>query len=150
MALSGRDVQTAEDRLQEALIRLHRQWDCIDQENNPFGYATTILRNLAKQDWRKSKRRVQEVSMEDVDAVELRQHIEKTVSQVEAKVLVQQAMSALTERESQVVFLRYYADMTEADTAAVLGISIGTVKSCASGAMKKMKKELVEPKGGGG
>lgn len=149
MALSNRDIETAEDRLQEALGKLYKQWNCLDQDGNPFGYATTILRNLAREDWRKSQRRVQEVLMEADDAAEVRHRIDST-GQVEAKVLAEQAMSALTKREFQVIFLRFKADMTEAETATVLGISVGTVKSCTSAAMKKMKKELVEPKGGGG
>ena len=149
MALSNRHVETAEDRLQEALERLYERWNSLDQEQYPFGYATEILRNLARADWRRSERRVKEVWMEADDAAEVRNQIDRT-GQVEAKILAEQAMSALTKRESQVIFLRYKADMTEAETAAALGISVGTVKSCANAAMKKMKKELVEPKGGGG
>jgi RNA polymerase sigma factor (sigma-70 family) len=42
------------------------------------------------------------------------------------------ALRSLTPREREVVVMRHYADMSEAEVAATLGVSLGTVRSTAS------------------
>ena len=50
------------------------------------------------------------------------------------------ALSALPARQRMVVVLRYYEDLTEAETAQALGISVGTVKSTTARALAKMRQ----------
>jgi RNA polymerase sigma factor (sigma-70 family) len=66
---------------------------------------------------------------------------------------VWQAIQQLPDRQRQVVVLRYYEDLSEADTADVLGISAGTVKSSLSRGLARLEQLLAEPAGrtpGGG
>lgn len=66
---------------------------------------------------------------------------------------VWQAIQQLPDRQRQVVVLRYYEDLSEADTADVLGISTGTVKSSLSRGLSRLEQLLAEPTGhatGGG
>jgi RNA polymerase sigma factor (sigma-70 family) len=57
------------------------------------------------------------------------------------------AVLKLPPRQRAVIALRYYEDLTEAETAEVLGCSVGTVKSQASRAMSKLR--LLVPSDGG-
>lgn len=59
---------------------------------------------------------------------------------VDARDELVRALAALTARERAVVVLRHYADMTEQQVAADLGISVGTVKSTASRAMARIRE----------
>jgi RNA polymerase sigma factor (sigma-70 family) len=54
---------------------------------------------------------------------------------------VRLALTALSPRERAVVVLRYYADMSEADTATALGIAAGSVKRYASDALAKLRTD---------
>jgi RNA polymerase sigma factor (sigma-70 family) len=54
----------------------------------------------------------------------------------------------LPERQRAVVVLRYYEDLTEAETAEVLGCSVGTVKSQAHDAIRALRRGLGEPQPG--
>lgn len=55
------------------------------------------------------------------------------------------ALAALPRREREVIVLRYYADLSEAQTAATLGLSVGSVKGYCSRGMAKLAARLKEP-----
>jgi DNA-directed RNA polymerase specialized sigma24 family protein len=66
---------------------------------------------------------------------------------VERRLLVRRALAALTPRQRAVVVLRYFEDLTERDAAAVLGVTVGTVKSQTHLALRRLREaapELVE------
>ena len=52
---------------------------------------------------------------------------------------LKQALDRLPARQRAVIVLRYYEDLTEAQTAQVLGVSVGTVKSQHSDALKRLR-----------
>jgi RNA polymerase sigma factor (sigma-70 family) len=52
---------------------------------------------------------------------------------------LQRAIARLPQRMRDAVMLRYYEDMTEAEVAEVLGVSLGTVKSTVSRAVAKLR-----------
>jgi RNA polymerase sigma factor (sigma-70 family) len=55
------------------------------------------------------------------------------------RVVLEQALAKLTRRQRAVIVLRYFEDMSEADTADLLGCSVGTVKSQTSHALKRLR-----------
>ncbi len=66
--------------------------------------------------------------------------------------LVQQALARLTAKQRAVVVLRYVEDLTEVEAAASLGVSVGTVKSQTSAALRRLREqapELMELRGEG-
>jgi RNA polymerase sigma factor (sigma-70 family) len=52
---------------------------------------------------------------------------------------VWRALRTLTLRERRVIALRFYEDLTEADTARLMGVAVGTVKSTTSRALGKLR-----------
>ena len=62
------------------------------------------------------------------------------------KLPTKSALSKLPKRQREVVALRYLADLTEADTASVLGVTVGTVKQHGRRALQAMRERLgVDP-----
>jgi len=121
-----------EDLLQAALERLVRHWGRVRGDKE--AYLRRILYHLAVDEWRSRRRRL-EVLVEveppgqpdGTDAIHLRQ------------VLVQ-ALASLPPRQRAVLVLRYWEQLTEAETAEVLGCSVGTVKSTASRGLARLRE----------
>lgn len=59
------------------------------------------------------------------------------------------AMLGLPARQRAALVLRFYEDRSEADTAALLGVPVGTVKSTVARGLERLRRELAEDDGGG-
>jgi RNA polymerase sigma factor (sigma-70 family) len=93
-----------------------------------------VLINANIDSWRRRRReQLVEQPPEPSDAVA------DVAEAVDQRTTVIRAMRALAPRERAVVVLRYYLDLSEADTAAELGVTVGTVKSTASRALAKLR-----------
>jgi len=136
--------EAAEDLLQETLERVYVAWPRVD---NPFAYARAALASRAANRWRDRARRreapltaVADVAQAGVDGSE-------RIAQRDELV---RALARLGPRQRAAVVLRYLEDLSEADTAAALGCSVGTVKSQTSRALARLRIVLDEPPGAGG
>ena len=130
------DWQHAEDLVQQALVTLARRWPEVG--TNPLGYAYRCLVRANIDRWRLVRRRPE---------VLLDPHAFSTVEPVngaallEDQLVVLAALRALPRRQRAIVVLRYLQDMSEADTAAALGISVGAVKSGASRGLATLRAQ---------
>jgi RNA polymerase sigma-70 factor (sigma-E family) len=131
--------QDAEDLLQEALLRLARSWSRIDRETPVDGYLRRTLINLRTSNWR--KRRIRSISVSDVP--EISAH-EAAIEDLPERQAIWLAPAELPPRMRAVLVLRFYEDLSEAESAAVLGCSVGTVKSQTSRALAKLRAALPE------
>jgi RNA polymerase sigma-70 factor (sigma-E family) len=127
------DQHRAEELVQETLARTYAAWPRI-RADDPGGYARRVLVNAKTDSWRRRRR---ERLVEDVG--ESRYPAPDVAEVVAYRAEIVAALRGLTARERVVVVLRYYADLSEADTAAELGVSLGTVKSTASRALAKLR-----------
>lgn len=121
------DWQHAEDLVQQALVALARRWS--DVGSNPLGYAYRCLVRANIDRWRVVRRRP-EVLLEP-QALPVGDPTGDP-SLLEDQLVVLAALRTLPQRQRAIVVLRYLQDLSEVDTAAALGISVGAVKSGAS------------------
>lgn len=128
----------AEDLLQTALAKTYLAWDRIEDQRALDGYVRRALVNTRTSQWR--KRRVDEYSCEELPEPEPVPGPDPAEQQA-VRDAVWQAVLALPDRQRAMVVLRYYEDLSEAQTAAVLGVSVGTVKSAVSRALAKLRED---------
>ena len=118
----------AEDLVQTALVKAVGVWRRI--EDAPDAYVRRILVNENISRWRRHRGR--EVLVERTP-----EQAGETPS--DDALVLRQALAALAPRQRAVVVLRYYEDLTERETAEVLGIAVGTVKSQARDALARLR-----------
>ncbi|MGH3346648.1 MAG: SigE family RNA polymerase sigma factor [Nocardioides sp.] len=128
------DVHDAEDLVQVALVKAAARWARI--ADHPEPYVRRILVRESVTRWR--RRRWRELPYETVP--DRAAHPVDSDS-VEA---LRRALDRLSARQRAVVVLRYYDDLTERQTADVLGISVGTVKSHARDALTRLRDIVPE------
>jgi RNA polymerase sigma-70 factor (sigma-E family) len=134
------DKPTAEDVVQDAFIGLFRGLDRLSDNDKALAYLRVSVVNRCRSVHRARR------------AAFLRPtHHETTVWSAEAAVLADeesrltlQAVSRLPARAREVIALRYYLDMPDAEIAATLGVSRGTVSSTASRALASLTHVLGE------
>jgi RNA polymerase sigma factor (sigma-70 family) len=73
-----------------------------------------------------------------------RQHVDATHHDpdVSERERLRAALGSLRPEQRAAIVLRYFEDLSEADTAQALGVAVGTVKSMVSRGMEKLRKEL--------
>ena len=127
------DWQQAEDLLQSALAKAYLAWRRIEPGREE-PYVRRILFTTFATWWRRAWRAERPVAvLEDLDP---RDHH----AQVELRQLVQDALAQLPRRQRATVVLRYYCDLSEAETADALGCSVGTVKSQAAKGLARLRE----------
>ncbi|WP_242530230.1 SigE family RNA polymerase sigma factor [Nocardioides aromaticivorans] len=126
-ALTG-DEQRGADLVQDALERALVRWRRLDE---PEAFVRRAMVNRSISVWRKVRR---ERPLEALD--------DTAVHDRPADHELLAAVRALPARQRAVVALRYYEDLTEVQTAEVLGCSVGTVKSQANRAMLALRRQL--------
>jgi RNA polymerase sigma-70 factor (sigma-E family) len=134
--LTGGDRGHAEDLLQGVLERMYARWRRI--RVSPEAYARQALVHAAVNRSR-GRRRRPELPLPDPDAGAATG--DGTVG-VEQRDLLVRALLTLPPRQRAVLVLRYFDDLSEADTAAALGCSVGTVKSTASRGLARLREHL--------
>ncbi|MCW2776945.1 MAG: polymerase, sigma-24 subunit, subfamily [Frankiales bacterium] len=125
----------AEDLLQTALAKTYLAWDRVREREALDGYVRRVMVNTQTSFWR--RRRVDERS-----TASLPEHGGRDLTaDLDLHDALWAALSGLPARQRAAVVLRYYEDLSEAETAAVLGVSVGTVKSSTSRALAKLRDD---------
>jgi RNA polymerase sigma-70 factor (sigma-E family) len=123
----------AEDLVQAALAKTYQAWDRIEDHGAVDGYVRRAMVNTHISWWR--RRRVEEYPTDEIPDRPVRDH----AGDSEMHDALRRAIERLPQRMRAAVVLRYYEDMSEAEIADVLGISLGTVKSTVSRAVAKLR-----------
>jgi RNA polymerase sigma-70 factor (sigma-E family) len=137
-ALLVGDVATAEDVVQDSFIAMHRTWWRLRDTSRALPYLRRVVINRSRSVLR--HRAVTERHAPTA-APELRSAEENALALAERSSVLA-ALSTLPCRQREVVVLRYYADLSEAEIARTLGISRGAVKSHASRAKDSLREVL--------
>jgi RNA polymerase sigma-70 factor (sigma-E family) len=127
------DLHRAEDLVQEALVKVALRWARL-RDGNPTAYARTVIvrDNIS---WWRRQREVPTPTPRDLAQVS---------SDPETALVVRRALDRLTPKQRAVVVLRHFDDLSEHDTAVILGVSVGTVKSQTSDALAALRRALAD------
>jgi RNA polymerase sigma-70 factor (sigma-E family) len=128
----GCDPHEAEDLAQATLVRCLQRWERVRAADERDAYVYRILVNTRHDQHR--RRRVVEHPVERLPD----RGVADRTRDVDLADAVHRALSGLTEEQRQVVVLRHLAQLGEAQTAAALGIAVGTVKSRLSRALRQL------------
>ena len=128
------DRHTAEDLVQTAFAKLYLAWEKVEQQGSIDGYVRRILVNENNSMWRRAWKKREFAT----EVLPDRPHHDDYDAGTGRELwdLVQ----TLPRKARAVVVLRYYEELSEAETAEVLGISVGTVKSQASRALAALRE----------
>ena len=129
------DDHLADDLTQTALERTYAHWGRVRRQD-ALAYARRTLVNL-NIDRLRRRRGVVEVS--DAALATVAAGYMTVGHETDDRDLLVRLLAGLTERERRVVVLRHYFDLSEAQTAAELGVAPGTVKSTLSRALAKLR-----------
>ena len=129
----------AEDLLQLTLVRVGRHWESAS--DSPAAYARKVLVNLSRDERRRARRRPREDSIDDAFSLAAPGD---QLAAVVARDAMERALRQLPSRQREVVVLRFYADLSIAETAAAMGASEGTVKSYTARALRRMRELLAD------
>lgn len=126
------DHHDAEDLVQSALIKVVPRWARI--KHRPEAYVRRVLARESVNRWR--GRRWREVTTEIIPEAK-----DSPSTDAADRIALLAELRRLSPRQRAVIVLRYYDDLTETDTAAALGISVGTVKSHTRDALAQLRKQ---------
>lgn len=132
------DLAEAEDLSQETLARVAHRWPRVRRMASPYGYTRRVLFHLALDARRRRRRNPAPVAVLPDVAVDDDSEL------VADRDLIARAISVLPPRQRATVVLRYWEQLSEAETAEALGCSLGTVKSQTSKALRHLRESLVE------
>ncbi|WP_121000598.1 SigE family RNA polymerase sigma factor [Saccharothrix australiensis] len=127
---------TAEDVVQEAFTGLHRNWSNLRDAQAAVGYLRTAVVNGSRSVLRRRKT-ARDYTPPHVANARSAESLAMLTAEHQAVVA---ALSQLPPRQREVLVLRYYGDLSEAEIAEATGISKGTVKSTASRALDALQK----------
>jgi RNA polymerase sigma-70 factor (sigma-E family) len=135
------DLDAAEDLLQTAYAKALPRWSRIRTYDQPDAYMRRVLVNGRTSLWRRTRGR--EVL---TDRVPDRAGADPMSARDEAEDL-RRALLALPAKQRAAVVLRFYCDLSEQETAAAMGVSVGTVKSHTSRGLARLRELVPAPDG---
>lgn len=139
---TGCDPGLAEEITDDAFLATGRHWERVREYDQPEYYVFKIARN------ERSKRQgAHDLRARDLRAdppCELRHGSRDHADSVADRIVVQQALRELPRRQREAVYLQDAAGLSEAQTAAIMGISPGSVKKHTSQGRKRLRPLLKE------
>jgi RNA polymerase sigma-70 factor (sigma-E family) len=126
--------EAGQDLLQTALERLLRHWRTLD--GDPEGYLRRTLYNLAADGFRRQGRLRRKLLLLRAEA----QEPADAIAEVDLRDALVRILLQLPPRQRAVLVLRYWEQLTEAETAAALGWPEGTVKSAAARGLRRLRE----------
>ena len=127
------DVHLAEDLVQDTLARVAQHWSRISRRGDPDAYARRVMHHLGIDRWRRRRARPAEV------LTDAHPELGGAGPDVERRLLLRDALARLTPKQRAVLSLRFYEDLTEVQTAQVLGCSPSTVKTQTRQALARLR-----------
>ena len=132
-ALLTGDASTAEDLVQESLVRAARHWHRVDP-GALDAYVRRVMYTRSIDAWRWRRHQP-----DPVDPVRYERAGADGAEDLVARLTLVDALGRLTPRQRAVLVARFYEDRTEVETAVLLGCSVSTVKSQTRHALERLR-----------
>jgi RNA polymerase sigma-70 factor (ECF subfamily) len=136
LGLTLGDAGLAREATDEALLRAYTRWRVVGRYDNPAGWVYRVGLNWATSRWRRARRERPLSSLDESRASGM------VAPPDPAGVAALTALGRLDIKHRAVVVARVLLDLSTAETAAVLGIAEGTVKSRLARALHRLRTEL--------
>jgi RNA polymerase sigma factor (sigma-70 family) len=134
------DRGAAEDATQSALLRTFRHWDRARRA--PEAYSRRVLINLCRNHWRDERRHpIRELADQQEGPVSASL---TDVEAVDQRLAIEDALAALPDQQREVLVLRFFLDLAVPQTAELLSLPEGTVKSATHRGLAALRK-ILEP-----
>lgn len=130
-------AERSQELVQAALVKTYAAWPSV-RRDSALAFARRVLVNQKTDTWRKTSREV-------VGGVP-----ERSVgpdASVEHRDQILRLLDLLPAQQRRVVVLRYYQDLSEQQTAEMLGVSVGSVKSAASRGLSTLRSARLSTEG---
>lgn len=132
------DLQSAEDVVQEAFAGLYKNWSSLRDRRAAIGYLRMAVVNGSRSMLRR-RRTARAYVPPDAGTARSAESLAMMSAEHQAVVV---ALAELPERQREVLVLRYYGGLSEAEIAEATGLARGTVKSTASRAIAKLTEAM--------
>ena len=134
MMLTG-DPHTAQDLVQETMVRAHQKWHQVSSAYAPEQYVKRMLTNLFLE-WRRGSwlRRVR-LRPDPAECAAPHDHAQRSAD----RDAVWQALATLPKQQRAAVVLRYYEDRPDQEIADILGCSVGAARGYISRALATLR-----------
>lgn len=133
------DLGEAEDLVQETLFKVARRWPRVRRMEHPNAYARRILVNRALSgSARRTRRRGELIAPIPCEPIA----VAGVPGEFDGHDELIAALATLPPRQRAVLVLRYFLDLPEAEVAAALKCSLGTVKSSASRGLARLEQAM--------
>lgn len=137
-----RDMGTAEEVVQDAFVAMHGRWRRLRDPDKALAYLRQSVVNRSRSVLRHRSVVTRHIAREASASLPTGPGADQQVLADERRAVVLNALAALPRRQREVLALRYYLDLSEAEIADTLGISRGAVKSHASRGSAALRKQL--------
>lgn len=132
------DVETAEEVVQDAFVAMHGRWRSLREPDKAVAYLRQSVVNRSRSALRRRGVRARHLPEPPADAP----GADLAALTAERRAQVLDSLARLPGRQREVLVLRYYLDLSEAEIAGTLGISRGAVKSHASRGAAALRDQL--------
>jgi RNA polymerase sigma-70 factor (sigma-E family) len=134
------EIHSAEDLVQTALAKAYLAWDRLRDPQAVEAYVRKIMVNEHTSWWRRAWRR----NERSTDTLPETPTVRDDPTDFEQHDAMWELVQTLPPKQRAAVVLRYYEDLSEAETARVLGVSVGTVKSQTSRALATLRGRIAD------
>lgn len=139
-----RDVGTAEEVVQDAFVAMHGKWRRLREPDKALAYLRQAVVNGSRSVLRRRTTAARHLAREARAPLPTMPPADDEAMARERRAAVLDALALLPRRQREVLALRYYLDLSEAEIATTLGISRGAVKSHASRGSAALRQRLTE------
>lgn len=135
LVLTGSTVADASDLAADAFVRAWERWDRVGRMDRPDQWVLTVAMNLRRRRFRRRGREAP-YPLADLPAA--------SAAAEERDLALLGLVAELPERQRAAIVLRYFADLTEPQCAAVLGVRVGTVAASLTHARRSLGRALAD------